>query len=1632
MKRIFILLLIFTSFSAVFGQYGNDWINYSQTYIKFEINSEGIYRIEQQALIDAGLPISSIDPRSIRIYRDGREQYLWVQGEDDGVFDATDYIELYCTYNDGRLDEPLYGKKSQQTNPYVSLYTDSAAYFLTWSPGTNGLRYRLNSNTDYSSQTADSYFMYESVKFFQDQWLDGMPYSDLGYYSEYTLGEGYLSGNISNPRSFDILTPDYDSTGPSPTFKMLAFGESNPAVYDADGNNHEFEVQAVNGSLKEVLISHKHRGFQPIQYSNVNISKKLIGSASTRFQFASIFGAKGRHALGPISVTYPRKFKFNNLPLTFTLPPTNTYFKFTNYPTGKSQPIIYNLESGVRYTPTLTGSTLEFRTGTGETGTTYITDVANAKKITVFKTVSFQNYSSLPIDLDYLIISHSSLQTGAEQYAAYRKSAAGGNYNVALVYADQLYDEFYYGIHHPLALRNWIYYMINRQSTSPSYLLLLGKGQMYINIRFDPNNREKGDLVPTMGWPPSDYLFTSPLDASDLKPLLATGRIPANTNQEIQDYLSKVVEYEQNPITRKFVLQLAGGTTTSQNVSMENYLKDFASIIKQDSFGGNTLLISKRSTSVIDESLVEQITSEVNKGVNLVNYFGHGAAAVTEIDFGNVQSYQNKGKYPIYFFDGCILGNSFDRGEALLEEFLFEPQKGAIAWVAGSFYGYQAELYHITKEFHTNTFQRMYGQTIGQIMQQSIDDYQDIDDPYSVTHSRVMLLHGDPTIKMYSPPLPDYTSSPSELELDNSWESFDSIQVVCSLHNVGKVTYDTISVILQIVNSGNITLSDTLTISPFANSHKFTHRISKKRLLGGLNKLKLTIDPFNHIQELGPIGESNNVIERDQFIQLSRLDILTPEVDGIISSPEAVIKFTTYEVPTKLENFQIIMDTTPSYNSPLFYTNSLIHKEIVSTFRVPLAPIDSIDYYFTVINTSNNDSAHGTFTYIYKSPRGASQGYWSKFNASNFVDLYLDPSNRSYQFSRGVSSNIVLQTSGTGVRRGGGNQYDRALYYGNINFKPGLIVLAVNPDDESRYRENSKFNVISGYPWLPDDLYHEYYGLDSFSCLYRYNTNLKEERDSLISFLHRIPEGYYLGIYNETTTGINNWEEELFLTLEAFGATKIRTLIENHPYILWGRKGYSPGQAIELFANYDDNVTTPENQYLDFSTTIYPLKNIGEINSPAFGPASSWSRAVISLEGDNPSDSFVTTVFGYDSVGNPIQLLIGAGKAKELDLSSIDASLYPYLSLRLKLMDESNRTPMQLSRWTMLYTGLPEGIAYQEVIEKDTVDEGDPHSFNVVFLNVSDFDMDSLVLQTTHYHGLTKLSDQLDTLRKLPAGDSIHVTAHQAEMRYTGDNSTVLLFNPNRAQPEEIINNNVSARDIFVLPNKNTPILEVYFDQQQIMNGQIINPNAHISALGRSNHMNMLITSPDLYRIEIKKIGGGADNFYDSIYVFNEETSSSPSKFDFDLDNLEAGKYVFLATLISPTASENAREANYTIEFEISAKNEITELIPYPNPMVNQCRFAYTYGGRDIPSKYHLSIFNINGKLVREVDQDEFGPLGYGTQLSEFVFDGTDQFGDQLANGVYLYRFEIKDAEKKASALDNYFTAGYGKLYLAR
>jgi hypothetical protein len=78
----------------------------------------------------------------------------------------------------------------------------------------------------------------------------------------------------------------------------------------------------------------------------------------------------------------------------------------------------------------------------------------------------------------------------------------------------------------------------------------------------------------------------------------------------------------------------------------------------------------------------------------------------------------------------------------------------------------------------------------------------------------------------------------------------------------------------------------------------------------------------------------------------------------------------------------------------------------------------------------------------------------------------------------------------------------------------------------------------------------------------------------------------------------------------------------------------------------------------------------------------------------------------------------------------------------------------------------------------------------------------------------------------------------------------------------------------------------------------------------------------------------------------------------------------------------------------------------------------------------------VTGRVVREILQDELGPLRIGNNISEYAWDGKDEFGDQLANGVYIYRVLVRKqgafVESRATAADKAFKQGYGKMYLLR
>jgi hypothetical protein len=135
--------LLFSSINTFAQVLGNEWINYNQSYFKFKVWENGIYRIPQSLLQANGL--GSIQGSQFSIFRDGIQVPVYVST--NGTFGPNDYIEFYGAKADGKnLDKEMYEPNtSLQGDPEVGLLSDTASYFLTFG-GTNNLRLTLQSN----------------------------------------------------------------------------------------------------------------------------------------------------------------------------------------------------------------------------------------------------------------------------------------------------------------------------------------------------------------------------------------------------------------------------------------------------------------------------------------------------------------------------------------------------------------------------------------------------------------------------------------------------------------------------------------------------------------------------------------------------------------------------------------------------------------------------------------------------------------------------------------------------------------------------------------------------------------------------------------------------------------------------------------------------------------------------------------------------------------------------------------------------------------------------------------------------------------------------------------------------------------------------------------------------------------------------------------------------------------------------------------------------------------------------------------------------------------------------------------------------------------------------------------------
>lgn len=127
---------------------------------------------------------------------------------------------------------------------------------------------------------------------------------------------------------------------------------------------------------------------------------------------------------------------------------------------------------------------------------------------------------------------------------------------------------------------------------------------------------------------------------------------------------------------------------------------------------------------------------------------------------------------------------------------------------------------------------------------------------------------------------------------------------------------------------------------------------------------------------------------------------------------------------------------------------------------------------------------------------------------------------------------------------------------------------------------------------------------------------------------------------------------------------------------------------------------------------------------------------------------------------------------------------------------------------------------------------------------------------------------------------------------------------------------------------------------------------------------------------------------------------------------------------------------DYKIRFEVINKSTITEVMNYPNPFSTSTQFVFTLTGSEVPTQLTIQILTVSGVVVREITLDELGPIHIGRNITEYKWDGRDEYGDQLATGVYIYRVIAKmngeTIEKRQSGADKFFKKGFGKMYIMR
>lgn len=1666
-KTLFaILFFAFLSTPQIFAQfivvgqdtlYGNEWINYNQTYFKIKVGQDGIYRVTSQSLENAGVPLSQVNGEQFQLWHNGQQTPIYTTT--NSTFSASDFIEFFGEKNTSELDRFLFrNPDSMMMNPLYSLVTDTSAYFLTWVSNGGNLRFQNTANDLTNLPAKEDYYM---AKFISNSVNNVRKKADSQGIStsDYSMAEGYAT-DFANVKTYTL----------NPT--AIYFGNVTA--------NLEFRFSGNNGQHQQVIQLND----QPIftaQYYDYEVQKPVIDLTNAQLTTTMNVKVQGlqsnsdNHRMANIILTYPRSFDFENKQsFAFDIPASNTvkYLEISNFNSNNGQPVLYDLTNHLRIVGANEGGLIKIALPPSQVGSKLILVNDNSGQVSVatLKPVSFINYQSM--SNDYIIVTGKTLlDDGAgtnrvQEYADYRASMDGGSFTPIIVEVEQLYEQFSWGIErHPFAVRNFALY-IKKNWANPKYFFIIGKGREYPSYRTAAGLQSAlnfGFYVPTYSFPGSDNLLLAGTDG--FTPVIPIGRLAALKPGEVSTYLDKVKEFEANrnlPQTiedrlwMKKVLHMGGGLTNAEQSSIKSYLAQMENIIENSSFGGEVKSFFKTSSDPIQVSQTEQIFDFINKGTSIITFFGHSAIGAFDFSIDNPDNFQNKGKYPLLFSLGCYSGNIHSGSQGIAEQFLFYKDKGAIVFGATSGQGFGSALYTFSSKLYQNIGLDMYGNSIGEAIQNTI--YSLPSNGFGVNLIRQQFnLHGDPALRVNPAPGPDYVVDASSVSFSPTQltTQLKSFEFSCDMVNLGKYIHDSIrvSIIQEIPDGSKIELINELITAPsFSKNLTFELPSLGKEALG-LNRFYVKVDVDNRVGELpSPNAENNNqLLVNGQlgigiYITDNSVQAVYPPEFGIVTSPNIELKATTANLLSPAHNYVIQIDTSELFNSPILLTSQKTQLGGIFRWSPPTNYWkDNQVYYWRVSpdSISQNESylwSNSSFIYLENSEKGWNQSHFYQWKKNEFVNMEL-PSHGDLKFLDNFKD-VFIRTAVNSVELT--RFYVNNGFAGRYWYAPdaGIYVTVFDSTTVKNWTN-------AGPPYL--------YGLPQpngyWVASFLFETITQGGRQQLIDFLENVvPDKNYVFLFT-VQANLNSdykpqdWESDqqilgtdLFQVLEKQGANIIRNTLTTGslPYVFAYKKGVAP--ITEAIA---DSLT----DILEVNFSMPGYWDRGNMNSTAIGPARQWKTLQWeAFSKSHPTaDTISIDLFATDPVLQKDTLLISNIQPGETDLSFLEAAQFPFLKLSFNSEDSLYRTSAQLKYWRLLFDGVPDFAidpASYYSFQSDSLPQGKPLKMEYLVENMADFPGDTLLIRYTLRNSANEESYTFDRVKPLQGNDTL-VASLLLDTRYLqGLNRLSVELNPNDEQKELTRSNNVLNTGFFVETDKRNPLLEVTFDGQYILDGDLVsakpiirielNDENQYLSLNDTSLIRLFLVYPDsaeqLYRVY----------FNDPMLEFFPATANAENRASVEISPsfLKDGTYQLLVQAQDVTGNASG-QFDYKVAFKVITKSMISNVLNYPNPFTTSTRFVYTLTGSEPPERFKLQIMTVSGRVVRELTQDELGMLKVGTHQTDYAWDGTDEFGDPLAKGVYLYRVLVQDGngkewDKYETGADAFVKNGYGKMVLLR